>query len=162
MLEWVVSSITSVLCVILGFLLDRWLANREKKPKLVFSMCSTPSDMVDAYETRTKYSNTEYSIEIFNVGQQPVIIDSFELLYKNMTVTCTVPDEDRIVAPYKNIQIVLNQQEADSLLYWCKKYDFDKCSVRVYFMGGKTFTSTLEVPLIHIRAEFARNIEDTN
>ena len=160
MIEWLVPSLTSVLCVVLGFVGDRWLSSLDKRPKLYFSMCSTPDEMVDDYDIRTKYSSTEYSVEIFNMGTQPIILETFSLEYKEMTIPCVVADEDRIIPPYKNIRYILNQQEADSLMHWCKKYEFKKCNVAAYCIDGKKVKSTLEVPLIHIRASFARQVEN--
>ena len=97
----------TILGVIIGWGLNEVSAIRRAKPKLCFKLNSTPdSELVEA-ELRTKTSASEYSIDIYNVGQSPVIIESFDMCWrKQLLIQCFPSSEDATVLPYHNISYV--------------------------------------------------------
>lgn len=132
----------------------------KNKPKLCFKMVSTPDEELSEKELRTKTSPSEYGIEIFNLGETPVVIESISLMHKKRTITdCFLDNESRVVEPYHNVVYTMIEQEADALEWHCKQDYFEECDVTAYCIDGKKIKSKLEVPLIALRAEFAASQE---
>lgn len=143
----------TLLGVIIGWGLNELSAVLRSKPKLSFQMVGTPDSEFVERELRTKTSSSKYGIEIFNVGQMPFVIKSFALYDNNrLLVDCYIDEQSRVILPYHNIVYTLMEQEADSLLYHCKKSHFDTCKVIAYNLSGKCTKGQLEVPLISLRA----------
>ena len=127
----------TILGVIIGWGLNEVSAIRRAKPKLCFKLNSTPdSELVEA-ELRTKTSASEYSIDIYNVGQSPVIIESFDMCWrKQLLIQCFPSSEDATVLPYHNISYVLTQQDADAIERHCKRLGFKQCCQQVRGLQG--------------------------
>ena len=153
----IIGYIISVGCVVLGWFLSECTASLREKPKISFAMCSTPEVELTEKEYRTKTSPSEYSIEIFNTGKEPIILESFSMDYKEMTIPVSLFNDDRVIKPYHSVKCVVMQQDADTLLFYCEKYEFKKCKITAYDINGKIRKSKLELPLIHLRASFAKN-----
>lgn len=90
----------TILGVIIGWGLNEVSATRRARPKLYFRLNSTPDiELVEA-ELRTKTSASEYSIAIYNVGQSPVIIESFDMCWrKQLLIQCFPSSEDATILP---------------------------------------------------------------
>lgn len=142
----------TVLGVIIGWGLNEVSAIRRAKPKLCFKLNSTPdSELVEA-ELRTKTSASEYSIDIYNVGQSPVIIESFDMCWrKQLLIQCFPSSEDATVLPYHNISYVLTQQDADAIERHCKRLGFKQCCIVATTVNGEKFKENIDVSWIHMR-----------
>ena len=136
----------TILGVIIGWGLNEVSAIRRAKPKLCFKLNSTPdSELVEA-ELRTKTSASEYSIDIYNVGQSPVIIESFDMCWrKQLLIQCFPSSEDATVLPYHNISYVLTQQDADAIERHCKRLGFKQCCIVATTVNGEKFKENIEV-----------------
>ncbi len=157
--EIVIGSIVSVGSVVLGWFLNEFTTSLREKPKISFAMCSTPENELTEKELRTKTSSSEYTIEIFNTGKKPVVLESFTMDYKEMSIPYTLYDKDRIIKPYDSVKCAVMQEDAETLLFFCKKYGFKKCGVTAFDINGKKRKSKLELPLIHLCASFAKNTD---
>lgn len=68
--------------VVIGRLLNECSTRFRTKAKLCFKLTGTPDSEVIEKGLRTKTSASEYSIEIYNFGQSPFIVDQFALYDK--------------------------------------------------------------------------------
>jgi len=151
-LSVVIGGLFSFLGVVIGWGLNEVSATRRAKPKLCFRLNSTPdSELVEA-ELRTKTSASEYSIDIFNVGQSPVIIESFDMYWrKQLLIQCFPSSEDATILPYHNISYVLTQQDADAIERHCKRLGFKQCRIVTTTVNGEKFKENIDVSWIHMR-----------
>ena len=165
MIEEVIGAVISIVSVIIGIVINRVITLQDRKPKVCCSLTHTPDEDVIEVEGRTKTSQTEYSVEIFNLGTEPIIFDLFRIYYKKkketMIVDCPVLENDRIIMPYKSVIYILEQQDLGNLMFWCKKFDFKKCKVLIYCVDGKTIKSQINLCEIQQRASFERQIEES-
>ena len=152
--------LTSLFDTLIGGLFSGLGDKLKNKPKLCFKMVSTPDDELTEKGLRTKTSLSEYGIEIFNLGEKPVVIESISLMNKKTTIAdCFLDDESRVIEPYHNVVYTLMEQDANSLEWHCKQNFFKECDVIAYGVDGKEIKGKLEVPLIAIRAKFAASQE---
>ena len=104
-------------------------------------------------EYRTKTSLSESGIEVFNIGEKPVILNDFTLTYRDkILVDCFIEDSQQVIAPYQSVIYTLTEQEADALQWHCNQAHFKTCDVEVHGIDGKQIKSTLSVPLFYIRS----------
>lgn len=100
----VIGGAFTVLGVIIGWGLNEMSAARRLRPHLCFKLNSTPDTELVEEGLRTKTSSSEYCIEIYNVGQSPVIIESFDMCWrKQLLIQCFPSSEDATILPYHNI-----------------------------------------------------------
>ena len=64
----------AIIGVVVGWALNEITDSLHKKPKLCFRMVSTPTNELTDKEYRTKTSLSESGIEVFNIGEKPVIL----------------------------------------------------------------------------------------
>ena len=160
MLELVCSGLFTILGVFIGWFLNQFSTARQSRPRLCFSLCNTPKSELIEKELRTKTSDSDYGIEIYNVGQTPFILNYFELCHKkDLLVDCRPSEQDRRILPYQSITYTLMEQGSESLEWHCKEKDFSYCKVIAYSIDGKRVTGKLEIPLIQLRASFARELD---
>ena len=144
---------------VIGWALNELATTFRKRPKLCFQMVSTPDKELTEKEYRVKESPSEYGIDIFNVGEKPFILDSFEIRYKKkLLVDCHIAESDRVILPFHKITYTLSEQEADTLEWHCQKEHFDKCQVTAHGVDQKKVKGILPVPLLAIRAN-VRNMD---
>lgn len=118
----------------------------SSKPRLQFAITGTRPSELDDKELRTKYSNSDYSIEIYNLGPIPFILDRFTLVHKKgMLIECPVTEEDKTISQQKNMVHILQEQDADTLRWFCKRDRFNKCEVWAYDITGKRIKAKLDV-----------------
>ena len=150
----------TILGVIIGWGLNEVSATRRAKPKLCFKLNSTPdSELVEA-ELRTKTSASEYSIDIFNVGQSPVIIESFDICWrKQLLIQCFLSSEDATILPYHNISYTLTQQDADAIEWHCKRLGFKQCRIIAISVNGKKCKASIDMSWIHMRTSIREDFQ---
>ena len=148
--------------VVIGWALNELTIVFRKRPKLCFQMVQTPDDELIEKERRVKNSPSEYGIEIFNIGENPFILENFEICYEQkLLVDCRISENDRIILPYHSTVYTLSEQEANTLARNCKKEHFEKCQIIAHSVDDKTAEGLLEVPLLAIRASI-RTVESSS
>lgn len=148
----IIGGLFTILGVIIGWILNEVSTERRLKPKLCFRLNTTPdSDLVEE-GLRTKTSASEYSIEIFNAGQTPVVLESFGLYWKKrILIQCFLCNENMTILPYQNSTYVLTQQDAEALVWHCKKEGFKRCRIIADFMDGEKCQADIDLSWIHMR-----------
>ncbi len=128
----------------------------SSKPRLQFAITGTRPSELDDKELRTKYSNSDYSIEIYNLGPTPFILDRFTLVHKKgMLIECPVSEEDKTISQQKNMVYILQEQDADTLRWFCKRDRFNKCEIWAYDITGKRIKTKLDVSGITFQAQIS-------
>lgn len=139
--------------VVIGWALNELTIVFRKRPKLCFQMVQTPDDELIEKERRVKNSPSEYGIEIFNIGENPFILENFEICYEQkLMVDCRISENDRIILPYHSTVYTLSEQEVDTLEWHCKREYFEKCQIMAHSVDSKAAKGVLEIPLLAIRA----------
>lgn len=119
-----------ILGVILGWVLNELSAKHRAKPKLCFRIIGTPESELVEKEARNKYSTSDYSIEIYNIGQNPFILENFTIVHKKkILVDCQIGIQDKAILPYKSMVYTMNEQEADALIYHCTGLELGECTI---------------------------------
>ena len=153
-----ISAAIGILGVIIGWVLNELTTIFRGRPKLCFQMVAIPENELTEKEYRVKESPSEHGIEIFNVGEKPFVLESFEIFYKKkILVDCQMPESDRIILPFHNVVYTLSEQETDALEWHCQKEHFEECQVTAYSIEKKKAKGILPVPLFAIRANI-RNV----
>lgn len=143
----------AIIGVVVGWALNEITDSLHKKPKLCFRMVSTPTNELTDKEYRTKTSLSESGIEVFNIGEKPVILNDFTLTYRDkILVDCFIEDSQQVIAPYQSVIYTLTEQEADALQWHCNQAHFKTCDVEAHGVDGKQIKSTLSVSLFYIRS----------
>ena len=128
----------------------------SSKPRLQFAITGTRPSELDNKELRTKYSNSDYSIEIYNLGQTPFILDRYTLVHKKgMLIECPVTEEDKTLSQQKNMVYILQEQDAETLRWFCKRDKFKKCKAWAYDITGKCIKAKLDVSGITFQAQIS-------
>ena len=128
----------------------------SSKPRLQFAITGTRPSELDDKECRTKYSNSDYSIEIYNLGPTPFILDRFTLVHKKgMLIECPVTEEDKTLSQQKNMLYILQEQDAETLRWFCRRDKFKKCKVWAYDITGKCIKTKLDVSGITFQAQIS-------
>ena len=126
----------------------------SSKPRLQFAITGTRPSELDDKECRTKYSNSDYSIEIYNLGPTPFILDRVTLVHKKgMLIECPVTEEDKTVSQQKNMGYIMQEQDAETLRWFCKRDKFKKCKVWDYDIIGKRIKTKLDISGITFQAQ---------
>lgn len=154
MFEVLGNGVFALLGVLAGWILNELSTNRRLKPRLCFKLSNTPDDEISDCELRTKTSSSEYSIEIFNVGQSPFVLESFGLYHrKRILVDCHILDEEKVVMPYSRKRYVLSEQELNALERHCEEKSLKHCKVLAWDVDGKNIKAKMDVSWITLRAE---------
>ena len=120
---------------------------------LLNELTGTPDSEVIEKGLRTKTSASEYSIEIYNFGQSPFILDQFALYDKGkLLIDCHITEQERTILPYKSMVYTLMEQEANALMFHCKQRRFQACQVTAFDVRGKKVSAKLDVSFIFLQA----------
>ncbi len=150
--------VVSVGCVIIGWVLNEISTKVREKPKLCFLLTDTPETELTEKSLRTKTSPSEYGVEIYNLGHNPVILEQFSLnAKKTRMVDCIITDEERTILPYKSIIYTLDEQEANALLHHCKRMRIENCKVVALDVRGKRMTGKLDLGILGLRGRLLNN-----
>lgn len=139
---------------ILGWVLNVLYENKVKKVKLCYSLqqLANVEDNVNL-ELRTKYSDSDYCIEIYNVGSTPIVLEQISLRYeKKVIVDCIITDENKTIQPYDHYTYTLNMQEYDAILWHCKNANLKRCKVSAYDVSGKRIKGSIDLVLPYLQA----------
>lgn len=151
MVEIVISIISSVL----GWFLNCIYEKRIKKVKLSYSLQQSANINDIDHELRTKYSPSDYEIQIYNIGDTPYILNQISLRYGKHTITdCIITEEDKTIIPYTSFTYRLNEQEYDAIKWHCKKANLKECKVVAYDMSGKKCIGKLDLILAYLQIQY--------
>lgn len=144
----IVSVCGTIFGTVLGWTLNCLYAKRTNKAKLCFSLQpAADTDNIEP-ESRTKYSDSDYCIEVYNIGNVPFILEQISLRYGNKIITdCIVIEENKTLLPYEHYKYRLNMQEYDAILWHCKENNLKECKVIAYDISGKGIKSHLDLVL---------------
>ena len=133
--------------------LDSFINRRSKKPKLLFKLVSTtPSELIEK-RFRTSTSNSEYTIDVYNLGADPYILERFSLTHrKNLILDYFIDDDDNTIQPYKHKKCILMEQDADALTWHQKKGKLKKCTVIVFDTQGKRYSTEMDIEFLSINS----------
>ena len=98
-------------------------------------------------------------IENMRIKEIP-IVDSFDIFNKRAPIVCTceIPDDQKRLDPKQKLQYTLMEQDADSLIWHCKKDHFDSCIVHFNRVDGKIIKAELDVSAIVLQIELSASI----
>ena len=131
------------------WVIDKFTGSRSNNTKLCLRLVGTLATEITDKAYRTKTSLSDYSIEIYNMGQKPYVLDYFSLSHKKgLRIDCFPDTVKNTIQPYEKIVYNLMEQEANALEYHCKKARIKKCNVHVYDVTGKRYTTKLDVSSI--------------
>lgn len=148
--------IDKIIEIFVGIFADKLGASSKSKPKLQFAITGTLPSKLTEKEARTKYSASDYSIEIYNLGLTPFILDRFTLVHKKgMLIECPVSEQDKTVSQQKNMVYTLQEQDVQTLRWFCKRDRFNKCEIRAYDLTGKCIKAKLNVSWLALQASFS-------
>lgn len=154
MLDILGNGLFALLGVFVGWLLNEFSTSRRLKPHLCFKLTNTPTDELIDSDLRTKTSQSEYSIEIFNVGQSPFVLESFGLYHrKKILVDCHILDEKKVIMPYGSKRYMLSEQELNALEKHCEEKSLKHCKILAWDVEDKTVKAKLDVSWLTLRAE---------
>ena len=147
----------TLLGAFMGWILNEWSTTRKEKPKLCFQLVDNKEYSASDKELHTNTSPSEYGIEIFNLGKEPVFVEHFDILsqeYKDQLITsCCLFEENRVILPYHNVVCILNEEELDAIRWHCDQRQFRVCDIIAYTGNHKEVKSELNIELFAIQAK---------
>lgn len=153
--EIIISVISTILGSVLGWFLNCVYEKKIKKVKLSYSLQQSADINDTDHELRTKYSPSDYEIQIYNVSDTPYILNQISLRYGKHTITdCIITEENKTIMPYTNYTYRLNEQEYDAIKWHCKKANLKECKVVAYDVNGKKCIGTLDLILPYLQSRF--------
>lgn len=148
---------------ILGFItpflekvLDFFINRRSEKPRLLFNLASTtPSELIEK-RFRTSTSNSEYTIDVYNLGAVLYTLERFSLTHgKKLILDYFIEDDDNIIQPYTHKKYILMEQDADALTWHQKNDKLKKCTVIVFDIQGKRYSTKMDIEWISINSSIS-------
>ncbi len=141
---------------IFGWLLNVLYKNRVKKVKLCYSLQPSTNIKDDVnFELRTKYSDSDYCIEVYNVGSTSILLERISLRYKNtIIIDCIITDENKAMKSCSHYIYRLNMQEYNAILRHCKTANLKKCKVISYDVSGKKIKGSMDLFLPYLQTCF--------
>jgi hypothetical protein len=136
-LSIILNAILVIFSTLLGTVLGWWLAKR--RVKLVFEL---------GYDTNTDEKSVKTGIGIktresgkciycYNIGQAPYLYSGFTVMYKNKLIFETEILTTEIILPDKHFIQILDNQDYNNLIHFCKTTKKRKCTIKAYSIGGK-------------------------
>lgn len=148
----IISVCGTVFGTVLGWTLNCIYSSQMNIAKLCFSLQQAADIEETEPEVRTKYSNSNYCIEVYNIGNAPFILAQISLRYGKKVITdCIVTEENKTLLPYEHYRYRLNMQEYDAILWQCKENNLKECEVFAYDISGKKIKSRLDLVLPYIQ-----------
>jgi hypothetical protein len=122
---------------LLGTVLGWWLAKR--RVKLVFELGYDTDTDEKTVETGTGIKTRESGkcIYCYNIGQAPYLYSGLTLMYKNKVIFDTETLTTKIILPDKHFIQILENQDYNNLIHFCKTTKKRKCTIKAYSIDGK-------------------------
>lgn len=135
LINFCITLLVGFVVTFLGWWLNSYSEKKRRKPSLYFRLL--PHESVTEKHRRDKYSESDYAIEVYNTGQVPFYLESISLSGEdNFLLDDLSFDGHLVVLPHERREYVLNEQEAQSLEWYCEKYD--SCEVTAHALRGDT------------------------
>ena len=155
MLEIIIDIVCAIFCTVLGWFLNCIYEKRIQKVKLSYFLQQSADINEIDHDLRTRYSPSDYEIQIYNISDTPYILNQISLRYKKHTITdCIIAEENKVIMPYTGFTYRLNEQEYDAIRWHCKKADLKECKVVTYDVSGKKCTGKLDLILPYLQSRF--------
>ena len=78
---------------------------------------------------RTKYSESDYCLQIFNSGNTPYVLRYVSLRYGKHIITDCVLPEEKALHPYEKYLYRFSEQEYNTIRWHCENSDLKNCKV---------------------------------
>lgn len=156
-MDLIIGVLGAVIGAFAGWFLNEWSTSRRERPKLCFQMVNTPESELIPKEYRTKTSESEFGIEIFNVGKTTVHLEHFSLCYENVILVDCFMEDVVALRPDERTTYTMMEQDTKALQRHCNQKRFEKCDVIAYTVDEKVIKGTLAVPIFAIRARDSRS-----
>lgn len=155
MIEIIISVISTIIGTVMGWILNCIYEKRIRKVKLSYYLQQSADINDTDHELRTKYSLSDYEIQIYNIGDTPYILNQISLRYGKHTITdCIITEEDKTIMPYTSFTYRLKEQEYDAIKWHCKKANLKECKIVAYGVGSKKCIGKLDLILPYIQSQF--------
>lgn len=145
MIKIILTGAFTIVGTILGWTLNGIRENFYRKVKLCFQIQITENqNELTSLEHRTKTSESEFGLEIYNIGQTPIFINYIRLYYRKIIITDCFMTGLKLM-PYEKNTYNLMMQDYDAILYHRKKLKIKKCKVIAYDIAGKRVKGELDI-----------------
>ena len=136
--------------------LDFFIKRRSGKPRLLFNLGNTtPSELMEKC-FRTSTSNSEYTIDVYNLGADPYILERFSLTHgKKLIIDYFIENDDKIIQPYTHKKYILMEQDADALTWHQKNGKLKKCTVIAFDIQGKRHSTEMDIECLSFNSSFS-------
>lgn len=149
-MTWIQSGLLTLSGVLVGFVLNVLKDHFSNKPKLSFCFEHSLGELWEEPWKRTKTSESDFLIDIYNCGHVPVVIKEVGLYYKNKILVDMFPPDYLEVMPYKVVKVRMNAQEYDSLQYHRNKSKIKICQAVAIDIQDNEIKGKLDLALISI------------
>jgi hypothetical protein len=150
----IIGVIGTLLGTILGWALNCIQERRNNRIKLCFSLrASGLEDELIKEELRTKYSESGYCMQIYNIGQIPFLFDIFLCSIKKQHILIALIQRNKM--QYYHIRAIFIDSVCRSMIQFChcKKEKLKECEVVAYDISGKKSKGRLDLILSVVQAE---------
>lgn len=145
MIKIILTGAFTIVGTILGWTLNGIRENFYRKVKLCFQIQITENqNELTSLEHRTKTSESDFGLEIYNIGQTPIFINYIRLYYRKIIITDCFMTGLKLM-PYEKNTYNLMMQDYDAILYHRKKLKIKKCKVIAYDIAGKRVKGELDI-----------------
>ena len=134
-----------------------------KRQRYVCRLSGTSEDEKIEKGLRVKTSNSDYGIEFYNLTDNPILVDYFDIMHKKKTIVgmCSISEEQQRISPSQKLSYILMEQDADALYWHCEKEHFTNCKVLLHTVAGKVIKVPLDVSEIALQIEISKGVESS-
>lgn len=152
MTETIIECISAIFCVILGWKLNCLYENKLRKVRLNYSLQQAADISDDDKSLRTKYSESDYCLQIYNTGNTPYILQQISLQNRKHIITDCIIIEEKTLQPYEKFIYRFSEQEYDAILWHCEKEDIKRCKVIAFDIESKKNIGNLDLTLPYLQS----------
>lgn len=134
---------------------------KSKKQHVVCRLIGTPEDETSEKAVRTDTSNSDYTIEFYNLSEHDIVADYFEISDNNKIIvgSCLFGDDQQRIAASSKIQYILMEQDADALEWHIKQEKLKECGIILHTIDDKEIKIKLVVESILLRLSIQEEID---
>lgn len=125
---------------------------RPKKVKLNYSLQAATDINETEPSLRTKYSESDYCLQIYNTSNTPYILKYVSLRDGKHIITDCILSEEITLRPYEKYVYRFNEQEYDAIRWNCEKSNLKNCKAIAYDINNKKSTGKLDLVLPYLQS----------
>lgn len=125
---------------------------RIEKVKLNYSLQIATDTNETESSLRTKYSESDYCLQIYNTSSTPYILKYVSLRYEKHIITDCILTEEITLRPYEKYVYRFSEQEYDTICWHCEKSDLKNCKAIAYDINNKKSTGKLDLILPYLQS----------